>query len=90
MSGPIAKAVYTTAGFVADMEEGREIGVPFCCRLRWSIEWALFPWSAQAASRGVRFNPRGEPRVPCAVLHFLTLSSVEWEQRFQRWERLCQ
>jgi hypothetical protein len=89
MSGPIAKAVYSTAGFVADMEEGRMLGVPFCCRLRWSIEWMLFPLSAQAAKRGVCFNPRGIPWVPCGVFHFLTLSSVEWEQRFQRWERLC-
>jgi hypothetical protein len=89
MSGPIAKAVYTTAGFVADMEEGRVLGVPFCCRLRWSLEEMCFR-SSQAAKRGVCFNPHGIPWVPCGVFHFLTLSTVQLEERFNRWQRLCQ
>jgi hypothetical protein len=88
VSGRIATVVYTAAGFCADMEEGRELGAPFCCRLRWSIEeMCLSP--GQAGMRGVRFNARGEPWVPCGVFHFPTLSVIELEQRANRWWRLC-
>ena len=90
MSGRIATVVYAAAGFCADMEEGCELGVPFCCRLRFSIEWMLFPDYPQATKRGVCLNPHGIPWVPCGIFHFLTLSTTQWEERFNRWERLCQ
>lgn len=70
--------------FRRDMKQGRELGVPFCCRLRFAIEYLfdplLDPDSGQCLRRGVRFNKDGEPFVPCNVLHKPTLTRREWEK----------
>jgi hypothetical protein len=61
------------------LREGRELGLPFCCRLRFALEEALRYDVEQALERGVRFNPDGIEYVPCRIFHDATLTHREHE-----------
>jgi hypothetical protein len=60
----------------SDLREGRENGVPLCCRWRWSLTDALRPEAEQALDRGVSRTTAGVEYVPCRVLHTATVRSV--------------
>jgi hypothetical protein len=64
----------------SDLREGRELGVPLCCRLRWTIEYALNPDGEQAPARGIRLTPAGDEYVPCEIRHEAAVTHAEYEQ----------
>jgi hypothetical protein len=67
-----------------DLGEGRELGLPFCCRLRFAIEWAFFPNYEQAVRRGLCFNHDEIEYVPCGIFHRATLTHAEYERLLAR------
>jgi hypothetical protein len=67
-----------------DLREGRELGIPLCCRLRFAIEWAFFPYHESAVRRGIRFNHDGIEYVPCGVLHRATVTHAEYDEVLAR------
>jgi hypothetical protein len=83
MSGPIATVVYAAADFCSDLEQGAELGIPLCCRLRFALETALTPHHDSALHRGIRFNHDGIEYVPCGWLHQPTISHADYERQLQ-------
>jgi hypothetical protein len=63
----------------SDLREGRDLGVPLCCRLLFAVQWRFFPNYEQAVHRGIRFNPDGIQYVPCGILHRATVTHAEHE-----------
>jgi hypothetical protein len=64
----------------SDLREGRDLGVPLCCRARFALEWALAPQREQAVRRGICFNREQIEYVPCGIFHRATLTHAEHEQ----------
>jgi hypothetical protein len=64
----------------SDLREGRELGAPLCCRLRFALEYAVNPDRGQAVSRGVRFTADQIEYVSRRLLHKATLTHREREQ----------
>ena len=58
----------------SDLRQGRELGIPACCRWLFATQYALNPDHEQAVHRGLRFNPDGAPWVPCGVFHHATVA----------------
>lgn len=69
------------------MREGRELGVPLCCRLLFALEWRFFPDYDQAVHRGICFNQDGIQWVPCGVLHRATVTFDEHQEMLDRANR---
>jgi hypothetical protein len=44
----------------SDLREGRELGAPLCCRLRFALQYAINPEAEQALKRGVRLTRNGD------------------------------
>jgi hypothetical protein len=63
----------------SDLSEGRRLGAPFCCRLRFALEYALNPNAGQSLMRGVRLTRDGDEYVPCRVFHKTTFTHAEHE-----------
>jgi hypothetical protein len=63
----------------SDLRQGRELGAPICCRLRFALEYALNPEAEQCLKRGVRFAADGIEYVPCRVFHQATYTHAEYE-----------
>jgi hypothetical protein len=63
----------------SDLREGRELGIPLCCRLRFALEYALNPNGEQSLERGIRLTPSGDEYVPCRVVHEATVTHAEYE-----------
>jgi hypothetical protein len=64
----------------SDLREGRELGFPLCCRIRFAVEYALNPESEQAPKRGIRFNRDRDEYVPCGVIHEAAVTHAEYER----------
>jgi hypothetical protein len=67
-----------------DLHEGRELGVPLCCRLLFAVQWRFFPNHEQAVRRGIRFNHDGIEWVPCGIFHQATVTHAEYEETLAR------
>jgi hypothetical protein len=63
----------------SDLRQGRELGAPFCCRVRFALEYALNPDGEQSLKRGVRLTRDGDEYVPCRVLHQADYTHAEYE-----------
>jgi hypothetical protein len=61
----------------ATLLEGRELGAPLCCVLRYTLEEALNPDAEQCVQRGVRFKRNGDEYVPCLILHQAAVTHAE-------------
>ena len=61
------------------LREGRELGIPLCCQLRFALEEAFRFDPEQALERGVCFNAGGIEYVPCRIFHEATLTHREHE-----------
>jgi hypothetical protein len=64
----------------SDLREGRDLGAPFCCRLRWALEYALNPDGEQSVKRGVRVTTVGDEYIPCGVFHQAHYTHAEYEE----------
>jgi hypothetical protein len=53
----------------SDLREGRELGIPLCCRLRFALDWGFRPEFESCVSRGGRFNADEIEYVPCDWFH---------------------
>jgi len=67
------------ARLLLTLREGREIGAPFCCRLRYAIAELLNPDAEQCVKRGVRFGTDRIEYVPCGLLHKAAVTHREHE-----------
>jgi hypothetical protein len=70
--------------FLADLREGRELGFPLCCCLRWALTYAFDVESEQACKRGVRFTADEIEYVPCGIFHQATVTHAEYERLLER------
>jgi hypothetical protein len=77
------------SGFADDMRQGRQLRVPFCCRLRYALEAATRYDPEQALTRGIRFNQHGIEYVPCGLFHQATLTHREHEHRLNIRQLQC-
>ena len=72
-----------------DLREGREAGVPLCCRLRWTLTYRLNPDNEQALCRGISLTRRRRSEyVPCGILHRATFTHAEYENLLAHGVRL--
>jgi hypothetical protein len=62
-----------------DLREGRELGLPLCCRLRFALEYALNPDSGQALRRGISLTRDQIEYIPCGILHKPEYTHAEYE-----------
>jgi hypothetical protein len=63
-----------------DLRQGRDLGLPFCCRWRWALAYAINPDGEQAVKRGICFNADGIEYIPCRVFHKATVTHREHER----------
>jgi hypothetical protein len=63
----------------SDLRQGSELDIPLCCRLRFSLEYALNHDAEQSLKRGIRLTRNGDPYVPCLLFHEAAVTHAEYE-----------